>query len=118
MIKEYIGILLVFSSIFDAVKYYWAGTKILQLKSAKGHSRKFLNAAIFNDIVKLSYGITILDLFIIISSILALLTMGYNYYVVYRFYPYKYRNLLNFKRPPLWIYIINSLIPNKYRKKL
>jgi hypothetical protein len=118
ILKEILGILLVGTSILDAVKYYWSAQKIKQVGTARGHSRKFLNAAISNDLVKLAYGVVILDLFIVISSILALVTMLYNFYIVYRFYPYRCRGLLGFKRPNILLYIWNSLTPNSIRKRL
>jgi len=118
IIKDLIGCLLVFSSIFDCWKYVWQAKAIKKVGTAKGHSRKFLNAAIFNDIVKLLYGVIILDLFIIVSSILALATMAYNFYIVYRLYPYRMRGCQNFKRPNILLYVLNSLQPNKIRKRL
>jgi hypothetical protein len=117
-LKEIFGGALIFTSLFDAWKYIWQAKAIKKVGTAKGHSRKFLNAAIFNDIIKLCYGLIILDIFIIISSMLALVTMGYNFYIVYKFYPYKMRGCSNFKRPSILLYIINSLIPNSIRKRL
>lgn len=117
-LKDIIGGLLIITSLFDAWKYIWQGEAIKKVGIAKGHSRKFINAAIFNDIVKLGYGVVILDIFIISSSILALITMGYNFYIIYRYYPYRCRGLHGFKRPNLFAYFLNSLIPNKFRKKL
>jgi len=118
MIKDIIGFLLIITSVFDALKYIWNAKAIIRVGTAKGHSRKFINAAILNDLTKLTYGIIILDLFIILSSILALITMSYLFYTIYIHYPYKYRNLLYFKRPRIWVYIINSILPNSLRKKL
>jgi hypothetical protein len=116
--KDIFGSLLIVTSIFDAVKYYWSAGKIIKVKTARGHSRKFLNAAIINDIVKFCYGLVILDIFIISSSILALITMGYNFYIVYKYYPYRCRGLDGFTRPNIFYYIINSLTPNRLRKRL
>ena len=118
IIKEIVGCILIITGIFDAVKYYWSSQKIIKIGTAKGHSRKFLNAAIINDIVKLAYGFIILDIFIISSSVLALITMGYNYYTVYKYYPYKMRGCYNFIRPSIFTYFINSLLPNKLRRRL
>ena len=117
-LKEIFGTLLIITSLFDAWKYCWQAQAVKKIGTAKGHSRKFLNAAIFNDFVKLTYGLIILDIFIILSSILALITMGYNYFIVYTYYPYKYRGLSNFKKPGLLVYIINSILPNKIRRRL
>ena len=118
VLKEIFGSLLIITSIFDAIKYYWSAEKIKSVGTAKGHSRKFLNAAIINDIVKLMYGAVIIDIFIIASSLLALLTMGYNFYVVYKLYPYRCRGLVGFKKPNIIYYILNSFMPNKIRKRL
>lgn len=118
ILKDIIGSLLVITSIFDAIKYYWSAEKIKSVGTAKGHSRKFLNAAIINDIVKFMYGFVIIDIFIIASSILALLTMGYNFFIVYKYYPYRYRGLMGFKKPSILYYILNSFLPNKIRRRL
>ncbi|MDD5098586.1 MAG: hypothetical protein PHD31_02640 [Candidatus Pacebacteria bacterium] len=118
MVKQIIGYLFILTSILDGLKYIWAANAVKKAGTAKGNSRKFLCAAIFNDIVKLIYGCVIIDIFIISSSLFALFTMCYNFYIVYLFYPYKYRNLNNFKRPGIIIYIYNSLQPNKWRRRL
>jgi len=117
-LKELIGILLIITSIFDAIKYLWNAMAIVKVGTARGHSRKFINAAIFNDIIKLLYGIIILDLFIILSSLLALITMVYLFYTIYKFYPYYKRGLINFHRPNIFVYIWNSIQPNYWRKHL
>jgi len=118
MLKEYIGYFLIFGGLFDSWKYIWQANSIIKVRLAKGHSRKFLNAAIFQDLIKLIYGITIHDIFITISSILALITMSYCWYIVFKFYPYRYRSLMNFKRPNIFVYFINSILPNRMRKRL
>jgi len=117
-IQEIFGILLVITSIFDALKYSIQAVKIQKAKSARHMSRKFTNFAIMNDIVKLAYGIAIIDLFIITSSILALICMLHLWYETYLWYPYRYRGLYNFKRPNIFVYFINSVLPNKTRKRL
>lgn len=118
ILKDILGGLLIITSIGDAIKYYWAAQKIKEVKSAKGTSRKFLNAAIINDLTKLFYAIIIKDIFISLASILALVTMCYNLYIVYKYYPYRMRGCLNFKRPNLLLYIWNSITPNRIRKRL
>jgi len=112
MIKEIIGFIFIITGILDAWKYTWQSKKIQKAKSAKGHSRKFINVAIFNDIVKLVYGIAIRDIYIILTSLIALYCMINLFYVTYLYYPY--RN----KRPYIFKYIWNSILPNKIRKKL
>lgn len=112
------GGLLIATSILDALKYEIEARKILEVKSAKNRSRKFINWALLNDFIKLGYGIIIWDFYIVFTSILSLITMCHMFYAQYLYYPYKYRNLLNWKRPNLLIYIINSWLPNSLRRKL
>lgn len=112
------GILLIGTSILDAAKYELEARRIIEAKTAQNRSRKFINWALLNDCVKLGYGIVIFDLYIILTSILSLITMCHMFYAQYLYYPYKYRNLLNWKRPSLFVYIINSWLPNSLRKKL
>jgi hypothetical protein len=112
------GVLLICTGILDAAKYFIQGRKIQVAKSAKNFSRQFMNFALGNDIIKLMYGLIIWDFYIILTSILALVTMIYMWYEIYLHYPYKRRGLINFKRPNILIYVINSLLPNTLRKKL
>ena len=116
--KELFGGLLIITSIFDAIKYSLQAAKIRHTKTAKSQSRKFINFAILNDIVKLIYGFVIIDWFIIISSILAIGCMLDLWYTTYIFYPYRCRGLMGFKRPNIILYFINSLLPNRLRKRL
>lgn len=118
ILKELLGACLILTSLFDAWKYIWQAKSIIKVGTAKGHSRKFINAAMFNDIIKLGYGIVILDLFIIASSLLALVTMTYNFYTIYKYYPYRCRGLNGFKRPNIFLYLLNSFLPNRLRKRL
>jgi hypothetical protein len=118
MLKEIFGYLLILSSLLDAWKYLWQVSAIKKAGVAKGHSRKFLDAALLNHSVKVIYGIVISDIFIIISAILALVTTSYNFYILYLMYPYKNRGLKNFKRPNIFVYLWNSLLPNNIRKHL
>lgn len=113
-----IGIIFIITGALDAVKYAWEASKVKEAKSAKTHSRKFINCAILNDIVKLIYGICRFDIYIIITSLLAIWTMCYLWWQIYVFYPYRQRGLHNFKRPNIFIYLWNSLIPNSKRKHL
>jgi hypothetical protein len=113
-----IGCLFVFTSIFDALKYRWNASKIRQYKSSKGHSRKFINVAIFNDIVRLTYGFLIHDSYIVLSSLLAMIFMSELFFMIYWYYPYKYRNLRNFKRPNIFLYLLNSILPNRIARRL
>jgi hypothetical protein len=116
--KDIIGGLLILTSIGDAIKYSIQANKINQAKTAKSMSRKFINLALLNDFVKLNYGIVISDLFIIASSILALVCMIHLWWTIYYFYPYRMRGCSNFKRPNIFIYLVNSFLPNSIRKRL
>jgi uncharacterized protein with PQ loop repeat len=118
LIKDILGGLLIVTSIFDAFKYSLQARKIQKEKTAKSMSRKFINFALMNDFVKLAYGIIIGDLFIIASSILALICMIDLWWQIYWFYPYHMRGCSNFKRPNLLLYTVNSILPNKIRKRL
>lgn len=118
VIKNVVGILLVITGILDAYKYLLQGRKIQLRKSSKGMSRMFMNYALSQDIVKLIYAIIIQDLYIFTISVLALGCMLYMWEMVRQFYPYKMRGCYNFKRPNIFVYLINSLLPNKTRKKL
>jgi hypothetical protein len=116
--KQIFGALLIFTSIFDALKYTIQARKVVYVGSAKAISRNFINWAISNDVVKLIYGIVIFDIYIILSSLLALGCMIHLWIVVYLYYPYRRRGLPNFKRPNVCLYFINSLLPNRIRKRL
>jgi len=117
-VKETIGIIYIITSIFDAFKYSLQARRIQKAKSAKSMSRKFINFALINDFVKLGYGAVIHDLFIIFSAVLALACMVDLWYQIYWWYPYRMRGCPNFKRPNIFLYIINSIQPNQIRKRL
>jgi hypothetical protein len=117
-LKDIFGGLLIVTSIFDAIKYSIQARKIQKEKTAKSMSRKFINFALINDFVKLGYGVVILDLFIISSSLLALICMLDLWWQIYWFYPYRMRGCSNFKRPNLLLYLANSILPNRIRKRL
>jgi hypothetical protein len=117
-LKEFFGGLLIITSIFDAIKYTLQANKIRHTKTAKSQSRKFINFAILNDIVKLIYGAVILDWYIIISSLLAIGCMIDLWYTTYIYYPYRCRGLIGFKKPNIIFYLMNSILPNSIRKRL
>ena len=117
-IRNLIGLALIFTSVFDAFKYSIQAYKISRIKTAKAMSRKFINWALMNDVVKLIYGVTIFDWYIIFSSILALGCMLHLWVTIYLYYPYRMRGCMNFKRPSVLTYFINSVLPNHLRKRL
>lgn len=118
MLVHIFGYILIIGGILDSWKYIWHVGSIIKVGSSKSHSRKFINAGIFQDLVKIIYGILIQDWFITLSCFMALVTMIVYFYIIYKYYPYRYRGLKNWKRPNLIKYTWNSLLPNKYRKKL
>ena len=118
MIHTVLGVLMTITGIFDAIKYVWEAQAIMKVKTSKGHSRKFINAAIINDVVRIAYLLICpkLDYYLLISAFVAIGCMLYMYWQVYWFYPY--RTYKNGKKPNLPLYIINSLLPNSIRKRL
>jgi len=117
-LKEIFGGLLIISSIFDALKYTIQANKIRKEGTARAMSRRFINWALFNDVIKLGYGIIIFDAYIVASTILALVCMSQLFWTIYVFYPYRKRTQFGFKRPNIMLYFWNSLLPNSIRKKL
>ena len=114
-----LGIILTITGIFDAIKYHWQTVAIRRVGLAKGHSRKFINAAILNDLVRLIYFIYVKpDIYLLIATAIALICMIELYGTIYWYYPYRMRGCSYFKRPNAFIYFVNSLLPNKIRKRL
>lgn len=119
LIKSIAGVILCAWGYLDGVKYHLEAVKIREARSSKGHSRKFINLALGNDFYRLFYFFFVdRNYYVLMTSIIALFFMLEMFWQLYIYYPYKYRNLKNFKRPTLFLYIINSLIPNSIRKKL
>ena len=118
LIVDIFGMLLIFTSILDALKYEVQNQKIIKAKSSKNISRRFINWALLNDFIKFFYGIVIADIYIILTSILSLITMSRMWYSQYKFYPYRCRGLHGFRKPNIFIYLINSITPNQIRKRL
>jgi hypothetical protein len=117
-LKEVLGLILIISGLCNGVRYHWSASSIRSAGTAKGHSRKSMNTGMADDFIRFLYGFAALDLFIIISAFICLIFMVEKWYIIYLLYPYKKRGLLNFKRPGLWKYFINSLIPNHKRPRL
>lgn len=110
---------LLIMSILDSYKYKLISNKIARLKSSREHSRTFLNVSLIYRLLLLTYSFFILkDWVINVSCLVALYTLGEAFMTMYNHYPYHKRGLKNFKKPSLWCYIINSLIPNHLRKHL
>ena len=118
IITNIIGVLFVCTGILDGVKYKWNADKIRQVRTSRGHSRQFINVALLNDVVRTSYGFMIGDWYIVISSLFAMVFMIDLFVTIYTFYPYKNRNKTWFKKPNIFEYFINSILPNSISKKL
>ncbi|HEY0089965.1 MAG TPA: hypothetical protein VGB37_14035 [Candidatus Lokiarchaeia archaeon] len=118
-IRNIVGLLLIFWGYFDGIKYHFASQAIRKVKSAKGNSRKFALFALGNDMYRLFYFFFVdRNLYVLITSIIALIFMIELYYTQYLYYPYRMRGCTNFKRPSLYIYFLNSVISNKIRRRL
>jgi hypothetical protein len=118
--KNLFGVTFVLWGLLDAYKYMLEAYKIRQVKTAKGHSRKFINIAITNDMYRIVYfWFFNRDIYLLTSCAFALACMLYLWWVIYIYYPYvTYPRKVYVKRPNLMKYIWNSVLPNKYRPRL
>lgn len=118
ILVQVIGIGLILSGIWDGYKYHYLAVAIRKIGTAKGQSRKFVNAALTKDVIIFLYMILKFDLYILTMTFIGFIFTVELLITVYLLYPYKYRNLLHFRRPSFWIYLINSWESNKTRKRL
>ena len=119
IIKNLAGLILILWGYFDGVKYHFQSQSIKKIKLARGHSRKFINLALGNDKYRLFYFFFIdRNLYVLITSIIALIFMIELWYTQYLYYPYRMRGCSNFKRPNILYYLLNSILPNRIRKRL
>lgn len=119
MIKTIAGFFFILWGILDAIKYHLQASKIRKVKTAKEHSRMFLNMAIGNDIYRFIYFWYVnRDLYVLFTAFLAIIFMFEYWWMIYLYYPYKKRNKNRFKKPNIFIYVVNSLLPNSLRKHL
>ena len=114
-IIDSLGIALIITGMLDGIKYRWESCSIRAAGTSKGHSRKFINVAIINDLVRLIYLAFKPDTFLIIASCIALIFMLEMFFTIYKYYPYK-----NHKkgRPGILKYTWNSFLPNSVRSRL
>ena len=117
-LKAIVGVILIGTGVFDAWKYSLQALKIQHAKSARTQSRKFVLMAIGNDLVRTLYGVLLLDIYIILSGLLALVCMLHLWIVVYIYYNYKQRGLQNFRRPNIFVFTWNACVPNNLRERL
>jgi hypothetical protein len=118
LIYNFLGILVIIFGILDGIKYHWLAVKVRQLKTAKGQSRKFVNVALGKDLVLFAYLAFHPDWYLILMTFIGFIFTVELLLTVYKYYPYRNRGLHNFKKPSIWKYFINSLIPNDKRKRL
>lgn len=120
MIKDVAGLLLIAWGYLDGIKYWIEGNKIRRIHSSKGHSRNFINLALGNDVYRLFYFIFIdRNIYVLITTIIALVCMVYMFYQIYTYYPYRtYPRKKIIARPSIIRYIWNSLLPNRIRRHL
>ncbi len=118
ILTQIIGIALIITGVYDGIKYHWLASAIRKAGTAKGQSRKFVNAALAKDLVIFTYMILKFDLYILVMTFVGFIFTIELLITIYYFYPYRYRNLMHFKRPSFWRYFINSCQPNKTRKRL
>ena len=113
-----LGYFIVIFGVLDGFKYHWLASSIRKVKIAKGQSRKFVNVALGKDIVVLTYLCFHPDKYLFLMTFIGFIFTIELLITIYLLYPYRKRGLNNFKRPSFIKYFINSLIPNKHRKKL
>jgi len=112
-----IGLLIV--RFMDGFKYHLESAAMKRAGIAKGRSRKFINYAWLADFYMIMYLLhNKIDWYLLISFIMAIFFMTEYWLALYTLYPYRMRGCANFKRPNVFIYLINSLLPNRLRKRL
>lgn len=108
-----------FTGILDSWKYKFLTQKVSRLKSSREISRKFINISILKNFVLLiACWVYLNDWAVMWSCIFSLYTGAEAFHAVYLHYPYKKRGLKNFKRPSIFKYFVNSVMPNKFTKRL
>jgi len=113
------GIGLLFVRFLDGYKYHIESAALRRTKVAQGRSRRFINYAWSADAYMICYVfIHKTDWYMIVSFVMALCFMTEYWITLYNKYPYRMRGMTNFKKPNILIYFINSLLPNRLRKRL
>ena len=117
--EELFKYLVLILGMLDSWKYHFLAQKMVRIKSSRDVSRKLSNIGILYRIVLFIYAYYILNDWVIsISCIIAIYTLGETIYYSYIYYPYKNKKKKRFKRPSFLKYVINSLLPNMYVKRL
>lgn len=118
IIKEIISIVFILTGILDSYKYRISAKKIRKIKSANGRSRMFINIALLHSIIRLLFALVWVNNYLLCVGLLSLLCVIDNLWAIYIYYPYRKRNLNNFKKPNFILYFINSWLPNRIRRRL
>lgn len=115
----YFGLIVLIAGIGDSYKYRLLSNKIKRLSSSRGVSRQFINIAIFHKVILSIWAIFYLkDWVVAISSLLALYTSLELWYYCYINYHFFGKGRFGWKRPNIFKYIWNSLLPNKITPKI
>lgn len=113
------GWLFIIFRIIDGWSYRLQAEKIKKIRIANGHSRKSANLHILIDSFMIWYAwFHIHDFYMTVAMIINTLFVMYYWNTIRTYYPYRKRGLVNFKKPSIFMYTYNSLLPNKFRKKL
>ena len=115
---QLLGFALIISGVWDGYKYHYLAVAIRKIGTAKGQSRKFCNVALVKDLFIFLYMMVNFDLYILLLTLVGFIFTTELLITIYIFYPYRYRNLLHFKRPSFWKYFINSWQLNRTRRRL
>jgi len=110
---------LIYIRFLDGWKYRIEARALRRAGLARGRSRKFINYAWLADAYTIAYILKHkIDWYLIACFVVALIFMTEYWYTLYLNYPYRMRGCPNFKRPGIWTYFINSILPNKLRRRL
>ena len=113
------GWVLIYVRFLDGWTYKLLADKIKKIKLSNGHSRKAANLHILIDLIMVIYFIFHThDIYMAIAMVINTGFVVYYWNIIRIFYPYRMRGCLNFSRPSILVYLVNSLMPNKFRKKL
>jgi len=118
-LEEFFRWAVIITGILDAFKYKFLSNKIARLKSSREISRKFINISLLKNFILLIWAYFYLeDGAVTWCCLISLYTGVEAFMVIFNHYPYKMRGCKNFKKPSIWAYTLNSVLPNSKRKRL
>ena len=119
LVIDFWGIGLLLVRFLDGYKYHIESSALRRTKVAYGRSRRFINYAWSADAYMIAYlFIHKRDWYLVVSCIIALGFMTEYWITLYNKYPYRMRGCINFKKPNIIIYLLNSILPNCLRRRL